>query len=124
ASADIFDAALAAARAGRQREALEMLTGELARERSGRGRFQRRMQLAHLLIAGGQPAIAYPILHDLSQEIEKRKLEEWETGDVLPYPLSLLLDCMKNLSEEDEAQKQLYARICRLDPLRALNHSG
>ena len=47
---DPGDIAMRAAREGRPQEAIEILTREAAAERSGRGRFQRRLQLAQLCI--------------------------------------------------------------------------
>ena len=120
---DAFDLAMEAARRGDQREAIEILSRELATERSGRGRFRRRMQLAHLLMAGGKSEIAEPILQQLTEEIDQRKLEEWEYGDVLAYPLGLYLDCLRARGEDTELLHRVYARICRLDPLQALNRS-
>ena len=123
ATPDAFDLAMEAARRGDQRDAIEILSRELATERSGRGRFRRRMQLAHLLMAGGKPEIAHPILQQLAEEIDQRKLEEWEYGDVLAYPLGLYLDCLRARGEDAELANRVYARICRLDPLQALNRS-
>jgi type VI secretion system protein ImpA len=118
---DVFDEALQAARTGHPAEALDLISKKLATERSGRGRFRRRIQLAHLLMAGGRNQIAYPILEQLTQEIEYRKLEEWELGEGLAYPLSLLLQCLASNGNDPELRKQLYARLCRLDPVRALD---
>ncbi|MDQ2950471.1 MAG: type VI secretion system protein TssA [Acidobacteriota bacterium] len=120
-SSDVFDEAIQAARAGRPAEALDLISKKLATERSGRGRFRRRVQLAHLLMAGGREHIAHPILEQLTAEIEHRKLEEWELGEGLAYPVSLLLQCMTSNGGDAETRKQLYARLCRLDPVRALD---
>jgi type VI secretion system protein ImpA len=117
---DAFDLALESARGGRLQEAIGLVSAELARERSGRGRFKRRMQLAHLLMAGGHEKIAYPILQALAEEIDRRGLEEWETGEVLAHPLALLLQCAHSVDGDAEQIKTVYARICRLDPVQAL----
>jgi type VI secretion system protein ImpA len=68
----------------------------------------------------GQEAIAYPILNDVSDEIERRKLDEWEPSEVVAHPLALLFRCMNQLDGDTEAKRKLYARICRLDPVQAL----
>ncbi len=117
APSDIFDEALIAAKAGNVPEALRILNRQLASERSGRSRFRRRVQLAHLLIATGHPQIAQPVLDEVAREIDSRKLEEWEEGDALAYPLSLLLQCANG---DPERKSRLYAAVCRLDPVRAL----
>lgn len=117
---DAYALALEALRAGRPRDAVEILAREAAQERSGRGRFQRRIQLAEVCMAAGYEAIAWPILDELAREIEERRLEEWEAPEILAHPLTLLFRCLSKL-EGDSAEKQkIYARICRLDPIQAL----
>jgi type VI secretion system protein ImpA len=112
-----FGQALDAAREGRMGEALDLIKKKLATEHSGRGRFKRRIQLAHLLMTAQRENVAEPILLDLAAEIEQRRLEEWEDGDAVAYPLSLLLRCAGQTGDQ---RKTTYARICRLDPMRAL----
>jgi type VI secretion system protein ImpA len=121
AAPDVFDTALEAARQGRVPDAIQMLTAALDHERSGRGRFKRRMQLAHLFMASGHEKIAYPILEGLSEEMERRGLEGWEPGDVLAYPLVLLWKCLAATKGSDEKKQAVYARICRVYPEGALN---
>jgi type VI secretion system protein ImpA len=116
-SSEIFDQALQQAREGRAPEAIASLARQLASEVSGRGRFKRRVQIAHLLMASGSEQIAQPILHQIAQEIESRKLEEWEIGEAVAYPLSLLLRCT---TTDEDLKKRMYAAVCRLDPARAL----
>ena len=119
-TSDEFGMALAAVREGRTAEGLGMITSILSTERSGRARFRRRTQLAHLLMAAGKGKVAQPLLDQLVAEIEDRRLEDWEQSEALAYPLELLLHC---LSPEDERRTQLYTRICKLDPVRAVNCS-
>jgi type VI secretion system protein ImpA len=117
---DIFEDALAAARSSRPAEALEIISKQLASERSGRGRFRRRTQLAHLLMVGGLQDIAVPILEQLAAEIDQRHLQDWEHGEALAYPLDLLIRCLDANGSDALNRKQLYARLCQLDPVRAL----
>lgn len=118
---DAFELAMQAARAGRAQDGIELLMRELAQERSGRARFHRKVQLTQLCVSTGNDAIAYPILQDLAAEVERRKLEDWESPDLIAQPLALLYRCLaKNGSHEEERQK-LYSWICRLDPLQAMN---
>jgi type VI secretion system protein ImpA len=119
---DVFELAMKAARSGRTNEAIEMLTRELGQERSGRARFLRRSQLAQLCVSTGHQPIAFPILQDLAGEIERRKLEDWEAPEMVAHPLSLLYKCLNSEASPEERQR-LYAWICRLDPLQALNVS-
>src|SRR4029077_12025399 len=74
---DLLELAMRAVRSGRIEEAMEILTREISQERSGRKRFERKAQLAQVCLTGGQESIAYPILKDLAQEIECRKLADW-----------------------------------------------
>jgi type VI secretion system protein ImpA len=117
---DAFQVAMNAARSGDVQLAVEVLSREIAHERSGRARFQRKIQLAQICMSAGHEAIAYPILNEMADEIEQRKLEEWEASEVLAHPLALLYRCMNQLDGDPEAKRKLYARICRLDPVQAL----
>ena len=63
------------ARSGRPEAGIELLMREIAREPSGRGRFQRRIQLAELCLGAGNAGIAVPILQVAAAEIEEKKLE-------------------------------------------------
>jgi type VI secretion system protein ImpA len=117
---DAFQIAMESARSGDVQQAIEILSHEIAHERSGRARFQRKIQLAQICMSTGHEAIAYPILNDVSDEIERRKLDEWEPSEVVAHPLALLFRCMNQLDGDAEAKRKLYARICRLDPVQAL----
>jgi type VI secretion system protein ImpA len=119
---DAFELAMKAARSGRASEGIELLMREMTSERSGRGRFQRKSQLAQLCVSSGHQTIAFPILQDLASEIERRKLEDWETPEMVAHPLAMLYKCLDRDAAPDDRQK-LYAWICRLDPLQALNVS-
>ncbi len=117
---DAFVVAMESARSGDVQQAVEILSHEIAHERSGRARFQRKIQLAQICMSTGHEAIAYPILNDVSDEIEHRRLEEWEASEVVAHPLALLFRCMNQLDGDAESKRKLYARICRLDPVQAL----
>ena len=117
---DPFQVAMEAARTGDVQQAVEILSREIAHERSGRARFQRKIQLAQICMSTGHEAIAYPILNEMSDEIEHRKLEDWEASEVVAHPLALLFRCMNQLDGDAETKRKLYARICRLDPVQAL----
>lgn len=117
---DVEQLATQAAKAGRMQEAMELLTREIAQERSGRARFERKMQLARLCLSTGHEAIAYPILRELAEEIEKRRLEEWESPSMLASSLTLLFRCLKKTGADGAEKEAVYQRICRLDPVQAL----
>ena len=117
---DAFELAQQAVKKGRPQEGIELLMREMTQERSGRGRFQRKSQVAQLCVATGHQTIAFPILQDLAGEIERRKLEDWETPEMVAHPLALLYKCLAQDASPEERQR-LYSWICRLDPLQAMN---
>jgi type VI secretion system protein ImpA len=117
---DVIELAMKAARSGRVQEAIEMLTREIGQERSGRGRFHRQIQLANIFLATKHEAIAYPILVELAEEIDRRKLEEWEEPAVVAQPLALLYRCAEKLGRDDAEKQKIYQKLCRLDPAQAL----
>jgi type VI secretion system protein ImpA len=121
--AEIVDAnevALQAAKSGRPQEAIEILAREATAEKSGRGRFQRRLQLAQLCMSMGYERIAHPILEQLAAEIDSRGLEGWEAASTVAQPLALLYRCLEKLNTAPDLKQKVYDRICRLDPLQAL----
>lgn len=121
AAPDVYQLAMDAARSGRPGEALTLLSTEIARENTGRGRFLRKVQLAQVCLATGNEEIARPILEELAAEIEQRNLDAWEGSDLIAQPLALLYRTLLNSGDSDETRRRLYARICRLDPVRALS---
>jgi type VI secretion system protein ImpA len=117
---DAYDVALEAARGGRIEEAFHILSREVSQEGSGRGRFLRRVQLAQICMATGNKDIGRPILQELAEEIERRGLEQWENPDLVVQPLTLLYRCLDDAQDPNGEKRNLYARICRLEPARAL----
>jgi type VI secretion system protein ImpA len=116
---DVFVLAKQAVESGHTDEAVALLTREAAMER-GRARFQRHVQLAQLCVAAGYNNIAYPILQGLAEEIESRRLEEWESAGMLAHVFTLLFRCVDKMRGDPELKQKLYARVCRLDPVQAL----
>jgi type VI secretion system protein ImpA len=119
-TADVIELAMSAARSGKVQEAIGILTREMNNERTGRGRFQRHIQLANIFLATKHEAIAYPILVELAEEIERRKLEEWEEASIVAQPLALLYRCADKLGRDDAEKEKIYQKLCRLDPGQAL----
>ncbi len=118
---DVLELAHQAARSGRIQDAVELLSREIAQERSGRARFHRKIQLAALCLSAKREDIAYPILAELAEEIDRRKLEEWEESSALARPLALLFRCMDKLGYDEAAKQKIYQKICRLDPVQVLS---
>lgn len=117
---DAYELAMQAVRRGRPQEAIGILEREAAQERSGRGRFQRKMQLAQICMGAGFEMVALPVLEALAAEIDHRGLEEWEDPEVIIRALGLLYKCLHKLKRSPEQKEQVYARICRLGPAQAL----
>jgi len=117
---DAYDLAMDAARNGQVEEAFNILAREVAQEGSGRGRFLRRIQLAQICLVTGNREIGLPILQEVAGEIQRRTLEEWETGEQLAHPLALLYRCLDDVPDLAAERRALYSRICRLDPSKAL----
>jgi type VI secretion system protein ImpA len=124
ATPDTFELAMQAARSGRAQEGMEMLMREMMQERSGRARFHRKIQLTQLCVSTGHETIAFPILRELAAEIERRKLEDWESPEVIAQPLALLYRCLSRTDANAEERQKLYSWICRLDPIQAMNISS
>jgi type VI secretion system protein ImpA len=117
---DTFELALEAARQGRSSDAIQMLADEIPRQRSGRARFQRKLQLAQICMTTGHEALAQPILEELMASIDAHKLEDWEAADTVAHPLVLLYRCWAKTEGDAQIKNRLYARISRLDPVQAL----
>ena len=97
-----------------------MLSEDIARQQSGRTRFQRKLQLAQICMMTSHEALAQPILEELARSIETHKLEEWEASDAVAHPLAMLYRCLSKMDGEPAVKQRLYAQISRLDPVQAL----
>ncbi len=117
---DTYVLALEAARTGQAGDAIQMLSDEIARQQSGRTRFQRKLQLAQVCMLSGHEALAQPILEELAAAIGSHRLEDWEAASAVAHPLTLLYRCLHKLDGDTGAKQKLYAQISRLDPMQAL----
>jgi type VI secretion system protein ImpA len=117
---DAYASAVQALREGQERKAFEILQQDIARKRSGRERFRRRMQLVEICASTNKANVAQPILDDLAAAIENHKLDEWEDPGMVAGALATIMK-MSTKIQADKAQLQkLFERICRLDPAQAL----
>jgi type VI secretion system protein ImpA len=107
--------------AGRELEAFGILRSELAKQRSGRRRFRRTMQMVELAIAAGKDEIAQPLLEDIAAAIETHKLDAWEDPELMASDLTKLMRYSKKIQGSSSEKQKLFERICRLDPVKALN---
>jgi type VI secretion system protein ImpA len=107
--------------AGRELEAFGILRSELAKQRSGRRRFRRMMQIIELAVAAGKDEIAQPLLEDIAAAIENHKLDAWEDPEQMASDLTKLMKYSKKIQASSAEKQKLFDRICRLDPVKALN---
>jgi type VI secretion system protein ImpA len=117
---DAYFAALQALREGQERKAFEILQQDIARRRSGRERFRRRMQLVEICASTNKANVAQPILDDLAAAIENHKLDDWEEPSLVASALATLMKMSVKLQADKAAQQKIFERICRLDPAQAL----
>jgi hypothetical protein len=117
---DAYVSALQALREGKERKAFELLQQDIARKRSGRERFRRRMQLVEICASTNKPNVAQPILDDLAAAIENHKLDEWEDPGLVASALATLMKMSVKIQADKAAQQKIFERICRLDPAQAL----
>jgi type VI secretion system protein ImpA len=108
-------------RQGQLPQAIQLLLRDAARQPNGRARFQSRLHIAQLCVDAGEKRVAVRVLDELIKEIDERKLEEWEAGELIAQPLALLLKCLE--SDDDGRREELFSRLCRIDPIAALNVS-
>jgi type VI secretion system protein ImpA len=121
---DSYSSAQEALKAGEAERAFQIMRLEIARQRSGRGRFQRTLQLVQLCVSAGKDAIAQPLLEDLMSSIEAHKLDDWEEKELVAAALATVMTVSKKVQSNANERQKLFERICRLDPVRALGSSG
>ncbi|MDE3136166.1 MAG: type VI secretion system protein TssA [Acidobacteriota bacterium] len=108
-----------ALQAGHPEQAIEIMSREIARQRSGRGRFQRTLQLVEICVAAGKDSMAQPLLEDLIAAIEAHKLDDWEDKEMVAAALVTVMNVSAKVKGDAAARQKLFERICRLDPVRA-----
>jgi type VI secretion system protein ImpA len=109
-----------ALRTGAPDKAIEIMSQELNRQRSARGRFQRRIQFVELCVAAGKDAIVQTMLDDLIATIDTHKLEEWEDKTAIASALVTIARASKKIQADPKEKQKYFERICRLDPVQAL----
>jgi type VI secretion system protein ImpA len=110
-----------ALRTGQANKAIEIMSQELSRQRSARDRFHRRLQFIELCVAAGKEAIVQPMLDDLIATIDTHKLEEWEDKAAMASALVTIARASKKIQADAKEKQKYFERICRLDPVQALN---
>ena len=98
--------------AGQEEKAFAFMRSEIARQRSGRGRFRRTMQLIELAVAAGKDAIAQPLLDDVTATIENHKLDSWEDPEQVAGDLLKLMRNSKKIQDSfDDKQTDLRTNL-------------
>jgi len=120
-TADAYVLAKEALAAGQEEKAFSIMRAVIARQRSGRSRFRRTMQLIELAIAAGKDSIAQPLLEDIAATIEAHKLDAWEDPETVAGDLLKLMQSSKKIQGSASEKQKLFERICRLDPVQALS---
>ena len=120
-AADAYMLAKEALAAGQEEKAFAIMRAEIVRQRSGRNRFRRTMQLIELAVAAGKDTIAQPLLEDVAATIENHKLDAWEDPEVVASDLLKLMRNSKKIQASAADKQKLFDRICRLDPVQALS---
>jgi type VI secretion system protein ImpA len=120
-AADAYALAKEALAAGQEEKAFSIMRSVIARQRSGRSRFRRTMQLIELAIAAGKDSIAQPLLEDVAATIETHKLDAWEDPEIVAGDLLNLMRNSKKIQGSASEKQKLFERICRLDPVQALS---
>ena len=120
-SVDAYTLAKDALAAGQEEKAFAIMRAEVNRQRSGRRRFRRTMQMIELAIAAGKDSIAQPLLEDITTTIENHKLDAWEDPELVASDLIKLMRHSKKIQGSSSDKQKLFERICRLDPVQALS---
>ncbi len=117
---DAYTLSQAAIRAGNLEKGFAIMREEIARQQSGRARFQRMLQFVRLCVEAGNDAIVQPMIDDVAQALETHKLDDWEDRETVADALVLIMSTSKRVQADSAERKKLFERVCRLDPVRAL----
>ena len=73
-----------------------------------------------VLLDAGRADIAMPIVEQQLEHIEAHKLDSWEDGGVVAQALVLACRALDATDGDSGRRRELYLRICLLDPIAAL----
>jgi len=120
---DPFDIAKDYIKSGNLQNALTTVASQLNRETTGRGRFERKAQIAWLLVETTNDVLAQSYVDECVAMVEGHKLDEWESGTWLAELLVTFLTCLNRREADYELRTKLYKLIAKLDPAKALSCS-
>jgi type VI secretion system protein ImpA len=121
---DVTDRAEELLRARQPERAIEVLMQAASQEQSERARFLRRLEAARIMVDRGYAAVAQPLLQEMSEQIERHSLEQWEARETVAQPLGLLYQCRKQSDGGYSGVEELFLRVSRLDPLLGIQLSA
>ena len=107
---------------GRIDAAIQLLDRARQSSRCRRERFIHQLEMVEVCLYHRQSRLARPLLDELFEEMEARKIEEWEDPALCARVLSARLSCLKGSGSHEDAHQipAIFQRLCRLDPRRAL----
>jgi hypothetical protein len=111
------------ARSGQIDQALSKMMSLAAAEPNGRVRFQRKLLLADLCLQTNRKKLGKSILEELDEIIEKHKLVEWETTEIVGGVWARLVRCYRDKAAgtaDETHEAEFYNKLSRLDPWQAL----
>ena len=85
-----------------------------------RERFLARLEIAALMVDAGRLSVAKPLLQHLIEEIDERRLADWEDPAIIARPFALMIRCLDAKQEDSDRREEYYVRVCRLSPRQAL----
>jgi type VI secretion system protein VasJ len=113
---------------GKLNDAISLLKEHLATSALRREQFLWKLNMAKLCLEAGNVKLALPQLESLDEEVSQFSLEQWEPELALEV-IRTLYQCRRKLIQDIKQPSvevttivnDLYARLCRLDALSALN---
>jgi type VI secretion system protein ImpA len=105
---------------GEAEQAVSLLMEAASAAQNERNKFLLRMEVSRLCIDINQRELAAHMLRQMLAEAEELHLERWEGRALLGTLLTMLLNAMDGYGAETEERGQLFARLCKIDPVRAL----
>jgi len=106
-------------KSGNVKEGLAEMT-RLAASEHGRIRFHRKLRLAETCFSIKRDRLAIAILEELAKEIDEHHLESWESAELVGRVWGRLYRSYRSGDEAQERARELFDRLCRLDPWQAL----
>ncbi len=111
---------------GDLRGALDLLSASSLKASSQEEAFRYQLAMARLCLDADRYNLAQPILASLAQDVERFHLEVWQPGlaaqAIYQYYLCEqgIMKKQRPTPEQRERTRELYSKLCRLDPVTAL----